>query len=572
MRFGRSSTSCRRRPSLSLIAAGAMLVGGSTLMGGAAVAGMSRTAGQTVSPAVQTVPVRTRWAAAPGTVRYRPAEILVKFRPGATLVARRNLRVRGGGVTAKRSIGLPLYSVTLGRGVGVKDALRRYRASSQVEYAEPNYLRALARTPNDTYYRSGQWNMVKTSVDHAWDIATDATSTTVAVIDSGLDLTHPDISGNVWANPLEVPGNSTDDDANGYVDDVNGWNFAVGEGDPSDHDGHGTHVAGIIAAETNNGRGVAGLAGGWGNDGGARLMALRVTNDEGLASDLDIAEAIAYAADNGAKVINMSLSGFELSLTLKGAVESAYHDYDVFVVAAAGNQIEGYPFPYTSYPAAYEHVTAVAATDSSDRRPWWSNYGRFVDVSAPGESIASTYWNLGAHAYAVASGTSMASPHVAGEAALLRSYYPTKTGDEIRVLIQSKCRDLGPHGKDYYTGYGRINVGQTVDTSPPVVADTSATAASFRPGSHERETIRFNLSDDHYASLTVITYIKDRYGRVVRRLGPYTKAVGAAHTVWDGRNSAGRLVAAGTYRCRVRAADGPGNLGYSPYRQIVVLR
>ncbi|MCK4316071.1 MAG: S8 family serine peptidase, partial [Anaerolineae bacterium] len=256
-------------------------------------------------------------------------------------------------------------------------------ANPAVVYAEPDYLAHIIATPNDPLY-PGQWGLTQINAPTAWDVVTGATDVVIAVVDAGLDTSHPDLAGQLWTNPGEIAGNSVDDDNNGYVDDIHGWNIVDDNANLGDNTGHGTQVAGVIAAATNNGAGVAGVC--W----NCRVMVVKVTQPGGFANYSDIAAGVAYAAQKGAEVINLSLGGYSDSATLRAAIEAASET--AVVVGGAGNDDKSDPF----YPAAYdEYVLAVAGTSSGDTKVGTSNYGTWVDVSAPGEVITTTFSGSG---------------------------------------------------------------------------------------------------------------------------------------------------------------------------------
>jgi len=278
------------------------------------------------------------------------------------------------------------------------------------------------------------------------------------VLDSGIQLDHEDLADKVWANPGEIPANGLDDDANGKVDDVHGWHFyhiwdgsrfiPAEDATVEDGFGHGTHVAGIVAAASNNGLGIAGLS--W----GARVMAVKVLDNAGKGWYSDVALGIIYAADNGARIINLSVGGSPESATLCAAAEYA-HRKGCLLVAAAGNtggRVE--------YPAACEHVLAVAATGPTDERASFSNTGPEVDVAAPGVGIYSTWARWGG--YASMSGTSMAAPHASGVAALVWSRWPALSNEALTTQITRAVVDLGSPGWDESTGWGRIDAARAV--------------------------------------------------------------------------------------------------------------
>lgn len=303
-------------------------------------------------------------------------------------------------------------------------ALERIRqklgANPNVEAADYNYLRQPNYVPNDRLFGQ-QWGMKRPRFPAAWNTA-DGRGVRVGVVDSGIDAGHPDIRGKVFAQR----------------------DFVNGDGRAEDRVGHGTHVSGIIAARTNNRRGVAG---------GCPRCTLVVAKvfDQNGAYDSDVARGINWSVNRRVEVVNLSLGGTGSSAVLKRAVDRAWSKGAV-VVAAAGNESTSRP----SYPAAYGRAIAVSATTGSDRRARFSNYGNWVDVAAPGVKIASTVPG----GYANYSGTSMAAPHVSALAGLLAGQGFSK--QKIRGRIQGTAVDLGPRGRDPYYGHGRINAFRAV--------------------------------------------------------------------------------------------------------------
>jgi subtilisin family serine protease len=260
------------------------------------------------------------------------------------------------------------------------------------------------------------------AADKAWQNNTGDPSIITAVVDTGVDLKHPDLQGQL----------------------VEGYNVIDPKDLPQDDNGHGTHVAGIIGARTNNFEGIAGV------DWRSKIMPVKAMAGDGTGTVVDIADGIVWAADNGANVINLSLGEYNDSDYLHDAIKYAY-DKGVVLIAAMGN--DGVSDP--SYPAAYPEVIGVAANDETTETAEFSNYGEHTSVSAPGVAIPSTYPN---RRYVALSGTSMASPHVAGVAALIRSVNPKLSPKEVRKILEQTADDLGDTGKDEYYGYGQINV------------------------------------------------------------------------------------------------------------------
>ena len=339
-----------------------------------------------------------------------------------------------------------------------------YEQSPLVEAVEYNYLRptlAEAVVPNDPMYPE-QWNLPLMKLPQAWAIEKGDRNVVIAIIDSGIDYRHDDLAPKAWINPSEIPENGLDDDGNGYIDDVYGWDFTdapnlqaegdylEGDNEPIDEKGHGTHVAGIAGAMPDNGIGVAGVA--W----ECPLMAIRAGLSLGGSSRLqddDSAAAIVYAADNGANVINMSWGSERRSFVIQDAIDYAYAR-GAILVAAAGNSQK----PAAIFPAGYRKVIAVASTEQNQQRFYQSNFGASVDIGAPGNVILSTQID---NRYRLLTGTSMASPHVAGVAALLLAKRPALTYEEIRHILISTADPVYQEDSDAldekFVGAGTVN-------------------------------------------------------------------------------------------------------------------
>ncbi len=311
---------------------------------------------------------------------------------------------------------------------------------------------ARSATPNDTLV-SQQWSLRSTTfgAKSAWSWVTGG-PVTVAVIDTGVAIHHPDLRANVWTNPGEIPGNGVDDDGDGLVDDVHGWNFAAGNGDVDDDNGHGTAVAGVIAARGNNRRGIAGIA--W----RARIMALKALDSEGDGTAEAVAQAVGYAVARGAQVINLSLATEVPNETLRIALQQA-SDAGVLIVVASGNMgrdIDAQPV----YPASYTipHMVVVAATDRAGRLMPDSDRGAaHVMLTAPGESIMTT---TPGGRYQPYSGTSVAAPAVAGALVLLRAARPDASPDALLAALFGTARRTA-----LAVTYGAVDVGAAVGRS-----------------------------------------------------------------------------------------------------------
>ena len=313
---------------------------------------------------------------------------------------------------------------------------------------EANALVESTITPNDPNY-SSLYGMSAISAPLAWDITTGSASAVVAIIDTGIDYTHPDLVGNIATNAAEIPNNSVDDDGNGYIDDYYGYDFINNDSNPIDDHYHGTHCAGTIGATGNNGRGVAGVA--W----RVSLLPVKVLDSYGSGTLASVAAGMNYAVQRGAKILSMSLGTSSYSTTLENAIINARNS-GALVVAAAGNSALDTDL-YPNYPSSstQDNVISVAASTSSDSLAYFSNYGpTSVDLAAPGESILSTY--LGGQ-YAYASGTSMSTPHIAGMAALLLAINPNLSYASIKSILLSTVDPIPSMSGKLVTG-GRANI------------------------------------------------------------------------------------------------------------------
>jgi subtilisin family serine protease len=378
-----------------------------------------------------------------------------------------------------------LEQVRLAAGMDVETMRRWYASRSDVEYAEPNYLARKAAEPNDPLFED-QWALRNTgqrvngvrgtpgadiNATAAWDRHTGDASVVIAIIDSGIDHSHPDLAANIWANP-DDSANGLDDDGNGYIDDVRGWNFVGNNADPMDDDAdrHGTLVASISGAAGDNGIGISGVN--W----RVSLMALKVLDAEGSGATSDIVAAIDYAIDQGVAVINASYSygcGTDIVLSERDAVARA-RAAGILLVAAAGNEdcdLDSQP----SYPAshAYNNVIAVGASNSFDQRAIFgsgaSNYGAHsVHVFAPGLNVLAAGAD---HDYLYASGTSMSAPLVSGAAALLKAWRPELSMLRVREILLASAHNLTALEGLAVTG-ARLDIGAAMDfdlaANPPL--------------------------------------------------------------------------------------------------------
>lgn len=427
------------------------------------VQGTVTVASGTVGSLQSTLPRRGPVRSLRGLPAYVPDQLLVKFRPGVHAQALEALHQAAGGRVVRTIQQLSVQVVKLNPGVPVASALGAYRASPLVQYAEQDgYAYALA-APNDPLYLR-QWHYPKIGLPGAWDV-TVGSPVIVAVVDTGVRFDHPDLAG------VTVPGYDF------FDDDPDPTDPGCPTVDPSDPS-HGTHVAGTVAALTNNSTGVAGVA--WGGVSATKIMPVRVLGEDvsagecGVGTYAAVASGIVHAVDNGAKVVNLSLGGPGSTQTLQDAVNYALAR-GVTLVAAAGNDNTSAP----AYPAAYPGVIAVSATACDDSRASYSNYGSHIWIAAPGggnpdcdgdgyqDWVFSTWWSPSAgNGYGYLRGTSMAAPHVSGVAALLiaRGFVGPSA---IRSRLRDTAVDLGPAGWDQFFGYGLVNAAAAVGGSNP---------------------------------------------------------------------------------------------------------
>ena len=412
---------------------------------------------------------------------YASNKLIVKFNDTIN-IAQANEIKNTLGVVKTETIKLTGAQIwTLSGKTSVETAIATYRNSSTFKYIEPDYIVTKAATfPNDPGFPQ-QWALHNTNdadidAPEAWDIQTGNPNLVIGVIDTGVDYNHPDLVGNIWTNPGEIAGDGIDNDNNGYIDDIRGWDFAYNDNNPSDVDGHGTHVSGTIAGKGNNGVGVTGVA--W----NAKIMPLKFLNDSGSGSTSNAILAINYATAKGVKLTNNSWGGGGYSQALYDAINAAGQQGALFI-AAAGNDSNNTDIT-PAYPASYNlaNIISVASTTNTDSLSYFSNYGlTSVDLGAPGSNIYSTLPN---NSYGTYSGTSMASPHVAGAAALVWSQNPTWTAQQVKNTLMNTGDPIAALAGKTVSGK-RLNVfnalaaanlpSVTVSVSPATVQEDGAT-------------------------------------------------------------------------------------------------
>jgi len=386
-----------------------------------------------------------------GPRAFVPGQVLVKFKPAASVPMQASALAAFETRAITRIPQIGVYVVRIEGSASVEETVAAFRNSPDVEYAEPNVMCRALVTPNDTLFKyqyalSNTGQVIgqvpgspqgKPSADikatQAWEETEGLATVVIGIVDTGVDLTHVDLQSKIKAG---------------------GRDFINGDLDASDDNGHGTMVAGIAAAATDNNEGIAGVA--W----NSMILPVKVLDATGNGPSDTVAQGIIWAADNGANVINLSLGSESPSLTLQNAVKYAY-DKGVFIAAAAGNSNTA-----VDYPAAYHpYCFTVAATDYNDLRASWSNFGPEIDVAAPGDRILAPYPQaltpLGFIPYAYGTGTSFSAPHVAGLAALIMGEKPWLTPAEIQAIIRYSADDVNAStyaGRDDFLGYGRINM------------------------------------------------------------------------------------------------------------------
>ena len=380
--------------------------------------------------------------------------------------------------------------VGLPDGDTVDEGVDRMQGQPSIRYAQPDYLlQPLETFPNEPQEEFDKlWGLHNTGqtgatpdadidAPEAWDFTTGSSEVVVGVIDTGVEYWHEDLADNMWQNPGEIPGNGIDDDQNGYVDDVFGWDFFDDDNEPWDSDGHGTHVAGTLGAVGNNGTGVVGVN--W----NVRIAALRFLGPGGGLTS-DAIEAVEYAVDMGFDLTNNSWGGGPFNQALYDAIDRAGDNGQLFVAAAGNDGLDNDQFPH--YPSNYDldNIISVAATGPNDELAWYSNYGETsVDLAAPGGALIfgqpedDIYSTMPGGSYGYLAGTSMASPHVAGAAALLKSYNGGASAQEVKSAIMNGVDEISSLDGLMVTG-GRLNLVKAIGNLPSPIQGIDIQARS----------------------------------------------------------------------------------------------
>lgn len=477
-------------------------------------------------------------------------EFVVRFKPGVKRETIDKIN-EDFGVEIKKKLRIEnVYRLKVPPDKTINEMVEEYKQDPNVEFAVPNYIRKAFTT--DTFFNQ-QLGIEKIQAPEAWNTEKGKENIIIAILDTGVDWDHEDLSGNMW------------DDGSGYC----GYDFVNGDDNPDDDnsDSHGTHCAGIAAAVTDNGKGIAGVS--W----KSKIMAVKVLGADGSGSLDDELDGIDYAVSNGADIISMSFGTIDYPPSSnpleRQAIDDAYSS-GCLLVAASGNDNQ----PYVAYPAAYDNVIAVGATNENDERcdpgDWGpgqgSNYGTELDVVAPGNEILSTF-RVVKGTYGYSSGTSMAAPFVAGLAALIWSHNPNLSNSDVRDIIRSSADDIGSPGWDKETGYGRINAEEALATflATEVVYSIMNFPNPFRPAQVSQTTICFTTRES-VAERNINIY--NLAGELVHTapeseiflggIDPQNRRVYKYQ--WDGKNDSGERVASGIYIYVVNA-DGDKKTG-----------
>ncbi|MDN7241727.1 S8 family serine peptidase [Planococcus sp. N028] len=447
---------------------------------------------------------------------YDNNELIIKFKPETTDAEKQKVLSSIEGTEISTMLNGKYSLVSLPKGSELLTVANRLLDQKIIEFVQPNYKVEKTYVPSDSGYKK-QWHLPKIQMPKAWDITKGSSAITVAVIDTGLQTNHPDLAGKI----------------------VSPYDVITGKNSVPPH-AHGTHVTGIIAASINQG-GVAGIAP------NVKIMPINVFIYD-VTYDFTIAEAIIYAADKGANIINMSFAGGFYSYLQDDAATYAKNK-GVTLIAASGN----IGSESRMYPAALPAVIAVGATDSQDNITIFSNWGKHIDLVAPGENIYST---VPGSSYGNLSGTSMAAPVVSGVAALILSKNPVLSPDQVEEILKGSALDVGTRGWDRYYGYGRVDALKALQkTSTPMTAISSA--ATFTSTGTNKTSMSFSAQK----GATVSVYVEKSKGTTIKKLiNPKKWNGGKITATWDGKLDSGLYASSGSYTLVAKLSSGRENI------------
>ena len=473
---------------------------------------------------------------------FVPGELLVRFAGSTTTAARSDVLAELDATVVERLPFSGLVRVRLTPGTSVDAAAAAFERRAGVRYAQPNHRYRIDLSPNDPkFVDSTLWGLNRIDAPTAWNETQGSDSVIVGVVNTGVDYNHSDLQENVWTN--DDPPGGGDNDGNGKIDDLHGWDFANGDNNPSDDEGHGTHVAGTIGARGNNSQGVVGVN--W----RVKLMALKAADSSGMLAESWIIEAFQYACANGARVVNGSFGGPDGGQAMLDAINGCPGSLFVFAAGNDGTNDDTFPAYPCSYPAG--NIICVAATDAGDDLTSFSNYGvTSVDVAAPGASVYST---LPGGTYGYASGTSMATPHVAGAAALVLAKTPSLATPELRRAVLLSADPKAALTTRVATG-GRLNVRRALNQE--IVAPSGLAAQSSSPAFNAWSNV--NTATASWGGATDASGID---GYSFAWSPDATLSPDEAKDAEESVTSATTTLPDGRYWFHVRARDNSGNWG-----------
>jgi subtilisin family serine protease len=424
-----------------------------------------------------------------------------------------------------------LYIFTIANPDDIETAIAKLSNNPNIDYIERISIPQLNYSPDDPAFPS-QWHLPHVHADNAWDIVRGDTTrhSVIAVVDAGINYDHPDLLGNIWVNPGEDINqngqydssdyNNIDDDHNGFIDDLVGWDWGTFDNNPMEEPSwpHGTSVAGCVSEVTDNGV--------WGSAIGfsARMMCIKVFNAGNLHN---VMQGLLWAVENNARIINISWGTPVFSQTEQNVINAIW-DEDVLIVASAGNESSDVPI----YPAAYDNVIAVAATDANDHLAPFSGYGSWIDLCAPGTNILTTETHSGFASY---NGTSFSAAMVSGLAGLIRAWYPSMTNAQIENLIKSTTDNIDSLNPGYIgrMGTGRLNAFRwlltSIDNQPPLAHHYYAIKSYPNPF-NSSTLISYTLNKRASVKLTIY----DLLGKRVASAIDYVQEAGDYRYLWDG--------------------------------------